>query len=75
MEIYGMMKTSLDAHTMGIHVATALLRDCGFQVEVSPEMVEHALEGIFAESNQKIVVDWIRKNKISHLGFLIVWIL
>lgn len=68
MEIYGMMKTSLDAHTMGIHAATALLRDCGFQVEVSPEMVEHALDGIPAESNQKIVADWIRKNKINHLG-------
>lgn len=68
MEIYGMMKTSLDAHTMGIHAATALLRDCGFQVEVSPEMVEHALEGIPAESNRKIVVDWIRKNRINHLG-------
>lgn len=68
MEIYGMMKTSLDAHTMGIHAATALLRDCGFQVEVSPKMVEHALDGIPAESNPKIVADWIRKNKINHLG-------
>lgn len=68
MEIYGMMKTSLDAHTMGIHAATALLRDCGFQVEVSPEMVEHALDGIAAERNQKIVADWIRDNKINHLG-------
>lgn len=68
MEIYGMMKTSLDAHTMGIHAATALLRDCGFQVEVSTEMVELALDDIPAESNQKIVADWIRKNKINHLG-------
>lgn len=68
MEIYGMMKTLLDAHTMGIHAATALLRDCGFRVEVSPELVEHALDGITAESNQKIVADWIRNNKINHLG-------
>lgn len=68
MEIYGMMKALLDAHTMGIHAATALLRDCGFRVEVSPEEVEHALDGITAESNQKVVADWIRKNNISHLG-------
>ena len=60
MEIYGMMKTLLDAHTMGIHSATALLRDCGFQVEVSPQEVEHALDGILAESNQKIIIDWIK---------------
>lgn len=68
MEIYGMMKTSIDAHTMGIHAATALLRECGFIVEISPEIVEHALTGISADSNQKIVADWIRNNRINHLG-------
>lgn len=68
MKIYGMAKTSLDAHTMGIHAAAALLRDCGFRVEVSSEIVERALSGITAESNQKIFVDWIKKNKINHLG-------
>lgn len=68
MEIYGMMKTLLDAHTMGIHAAAALLRDCGFQVVVSPEQVEHALDGISVESNQKIIVDWVRNNRINHLG-------
>ena len=68
MEIYGMMKTLIDAHTMGINAATALLRDCGFNVVVSTEKVEYALEGITAESNQKIIIEWIKENKINHLG-------
>ena len=68
MEIYGMMKTLLDAHTMGINAAASLLRDCGFEVVVSSEIVEYALDGISAEGNQKIVADWIRENNINHLG-------
>lgn len=67
-EVYGMMKTMLDAHTMGVHAATALLRDCGFTVEVAPPIVQHALDGISAESNQQIVVNWIKEKKINHLG-------
>ena len=68
MNVYGMMKTSLDSHTMGIHAATALLRDCGFRVVVSTEKVECALSGVTAESNQKILIDWIKSNNINHLG-------
>ena len=64
-EVYGMMKTMLDAHTMGVHAATALLRDCGFTVEVAPPIVQHALDGISAESNQQIVVNWIKVKKIK----------
>lgn len=68
MEVYGFMKPFLDAHTMGIHSAVALLSDCGYQVEVAPKTVENALDGISAESNQRIVTEWIKENKITHLG-------
>ena len=65
---FGLMKTSLDAHTMGINVAGSLLTECGYSVIVSPPKIESALEKIEADYNQEIIVDWIQKNCISRLG-------
>ena len=68
-EIFGLMKTMVDVHTMGLHAASALLRDCGYRVVISPPNVENALDKISYESNQKILLDWIKENNISRLGF------
>ena len=52
-ETFGLIKTLVDAHTMGIHAAAALLRDCGYRVLISPKNIEYAMERISAESAQK----------------------
>ncbi len=66
---FGLIKTLVDAHTMGVHAAASLIRDCGYQVFISPQNVEDAMNRISAESAQKIVVDWIVENNISRIGF------
>lgn len=68
-ETFGLMKTMVDVHTMGVHAAAALLRDCGYRVVISPPNVEKALDKISYESNRKIILDWIKENNISRLGF------
>ena len=68
-ETFGLIKTLVDAHTMGIHAAAALLRDCGYHVMVSPTRIEYAMERISAESSQKVILDWIDENRITRLGF------
>ena len=68
-ETFGLIKTLVDAHTMGIHAAAALLRDCGYRVLISPKSVEYAMERISSESSQKVLLDWIDKNRISRIGF------
>lgn len=68
-ETFGLIKTLVDAHTMGVHAAAALLRDCGYCVIISPQNVEHAMERIFTENAQKVILDWIDDNNISHIGF------
>lgn len=68
-ETFGLIKTLVDAHTMGIHAAAALLRDCGYRVLISPTNVEHAMERIEAESAQKVILDWIDENNIQRIGF------
>ena len=68
-ETFGLIKTLVDAHTMGIHAAAALLRDCGYRVLISPTNVEHAMERIESESAQEVILDWIDKNNIRRIGF------
>ena len=68
-ETFGMIKTLVDAHTMGIHAASALLRDCGYRVVISPKNVEYAMERIASESSQQVILDWIDQNNIVRIGF------
>ena len=68
-ETFGLMKTLVDAHTMGIHAAAALLNDCGYHVLISPKSVEHALERLSSVDAQRDVLDWIDNNHISRIGF------
>lgn len=67
-ETFGMIKTLLDAHTMGIHASAALLQECGYKVVISEPEVEDALDKLLAERNQKIIINWIKNNKIQHIG-------
>ncbi len=68
-ETFGLIKTLVDAHTMGVHAAAALLCDCGYHVLISPRQVEYAMERIAAESSQKVILNWINDNNITHIGF------
>ena len=68
-EKFGMIKTLMDAHTKGIHAGAALLRECGYKVIISTKQIEDAVEKIYSENYQKLLLEWIEKNTISHLGF------
>ena len=68
-DTFGLIKTLVDAHTMGIHAAAALLRDCGYSAVISPRNVEYAMERISAESAQRIITEWIDENCITRIGF------
>ena len=67
-ETFALMKTLLDAHTMGVHAAAALLRDCGYNVIIAPAEIEDALDKISAESSQNIIKNWLIHNNVKHIG-------
>ena len=67
-ETFGMIKSLVDAHTMGINSAASLLRECGYEVVISPEKIEYAIEKILDKENQKLILQWINENHISRLG-------
>ncbi|MCQ2512249.1 MAG: cobalamin-binding protein, partial [Lachnospiraceae bacterium] len=65
---FGMLKSLLDAHTMGVHAASALLSDCGYKVIIAPTQIEDAVSRIASETSQKLILDWILANNITNLG-------
>ncbi|WIV12119.1 cobalamin-binding protein [Proteiniborus sp. MB09-C3] len=67
-DIFAFVKPSLDAHTLGVNSAAELLRDCGYRVIFGDEIIAKAINDIKYEANQKIILDWICKNKISRIG-------
>ncbi len=66
--IYGLIKPSVDAHTLGIHAVSELLRQCGCQVVHAGDDVSDALGLCEHENKRQQVLDWIRENKINRLG-------
>lgn len=67
-ETFGMIKSLVDAHTMGINSAASLLRECSYEVVIAPERIEYAIEKILDKENQKLILQWITENHISRLG-------
>ena len=68
-DAFGLVKTLMDAHTMGVHAAAALLRDCGYRVLISPPEVMEAMGRIGEESGQRVVIDWVVANGVTRVGF------
>lgn len=66
--VFGIIKTLIDAHTMGIYSVAALLRECGYKVMIAPESVQDALGKIEADSKKEIIKNWIVENKITNIG-------
>jgi len=67
-ETFGLMKTLLDAHTMGIYAAASLLKECGYHVIIAPPQIEAALNKISVDSAQRLILNWLKDNHISHIG-------
>lgn len=51
-ETFGLIKTLVDAHTMGVYAA-ALLKDCGYMVIMATAKEEKALESLESEESKK----------------------
>lgn len=66
---FGMIKTIIDAHTLGIRAASALLEECGYQVFIANSAVERAMLSLEEKEARCILIDWINDNHITNIGF------
>jgi hypothetical protein len=68
-EVFGLIKTNIDVHTLGISTIANLLRQCGYHTIISDELVSGAVENIRVINNWGLVKRWISENKITRIGF------
>lgn len=67
--VFGLLKTSVDVHTMGLSTISNILRDCGYRVLIAPPEVMEAMNDPQKINNQSLISHWIRINNIGSLGF------
>lgn len=68
-ETFGFIHPAIDAHTLGISSVGQLLEDCGYRVVIADARVCDAANEPSYLDNVEIVLNWIRQNGITRLGF------
>lgn len=69
---FGFLRSSLDAHTMGIFSAAVLLARCGQRVAIADEAVCGAAASAATmedPENRALIKTWLRDNGVTRLGF------
>lgn len=66
---YGLVKSALDAHTLGMSSVAQLLEECGFTVFIADALIAKAIDNIWSARFFELLKRWIIKNKISRIGF------
>lgn len=68
-EIFGFIKPSIDAHTLGISTISNLLRDCGYKAIISDNEISQNITEIQKINNFSLLQQWIHQNHITRIGF------
>lgn len=67
--VFGLIKPSVDVHTMGISTIANILRDCGYKVVIASPEVMDAANDIKKINNLSFILKWINDNKINVLSY------
>lgn len=68
-DVFGLMKTNIDIHTLGIFSISSLLRQSGYKTIISNEQISRAIEDIHKDYCFNIIKNWIFSNHITKIGF------
>lgn len=68
-DIFGFVKPDVDVHTLGIMSAIQYLSNCGYVTKLADERINKTLSDISRVNNITHLVEWIRNNQISRLGY------
>jgi hypothetical protein len=68
-EVFGFLKSHIDAHTLGVMSVANLVKDCGFKSLIAPVEISKVLIEIRKLNNISKLKKWIFDNGITRLGF------
>lgn len=68
-DVFGLIRPSIDAHSLGVSTFGKLLEDCGYKVFIGDASIAKAVALIKDGNNFSLLKSWIEKNGITRLGF------
>jgi hypothetical protein len=68
-EVFGFVKPTVDAHTLGISVVEQLLKDCGFEVVIADTTICQAVAQPAKLNHVTLIEQWLIEHRITRLGF------
>lgn len=66
---FGLVKSGLDAHTLGINHIAQLLAECGFTVHVAKAEIAQAVDEISIQPHFLTFKKWVVRHNLTHIGF------
>lgn len=67
--VFGLLRPSVDAHSLGIASFAQLLEDCGWRVAIADRRICDALNDLDSQDNSQCVLSWLVANKVVSVGF------
>ena len=68
-DVFGFIRSDVDAHTLGIYSIANLLTEHGYGVKISDAEVANAVARISELNGACMIRNWIHNNRITRLGF------
>lgn len=67
-EVIGLVRPSVDAHTLGISYVAKLLAEAGYRVAIADREITDAVNRIAQPGRMAVFAEWVRSNGITRLG-------
>lgn len=67
-EVFGLVRPSSDAHTLGISHLSRLLRDCGYKVVIADRKITDAVNHPQKFESSAVFREWLRRYGVTRLG-------
>jgi hypothetical protein len=67
-EVVGLIRPSVDAHTLGITSVSSLIERCGYKVVISGTQVSDAIAALERPGRAGPLLEWIRASGLTRLG-------
>jgi hypothetical protein len=67
-ETFGLVRPSIDAHTLGMSYVAKLLRDAGYRVVLADRAVTEAVNAVQGHDESALLRNWIKAERITRLG-------
>jgi hypothetical protein len=67
-EVFGLVRPTVDAHTLGVSYVAKLLRGSGYRTVIAQRDVTDAVNNIFKPGSSAVLTDWILAEGITRLG-------